>query len=73
MYLPLWTPNARARVVRDDPPMHGFGKRLHIGDVVTVTGVTWRGKFEVAVFTECAFYEMVGYFEPMVEFPEVAP
>ena len=62
----LYEPGARARVIKDSPPMHGFGKPLHVGDVVDVESVCWRGKYELAVKAECAFYELEGYFEVLL-------
>lgn len=64
----LYQPGARAKCVKDDPPMHGFGRQLKIGDIVAVDSVCWRGKYEIAVKAECAFYELEGYFE--VELPK---
>jgi hypothetical protein len=62
-YQPLWTEGTRARCIRDDPPMRGFGRPLKVGDTVTVEGVTWSGRYELSVPAECAFYAMEGYFE----------
>ena len=64
----LYEPNARARCIKDSPPMYGFGRQLKAGDVVSVNSVCWRGKYEVGVKEECAFYELDGYFE--VLFPK---
>ena len=62
----LYEENARARCVKDDPPMVGFGRALKNGDVVDVHNVCWRGKYEIAVAAECAFYELEGYFEVLL-------
>ena len=67
----LYEPGARARCIKDDPPMYGFGRALKRGDVVDVQSVCWRGfKYELAVKAECAFYELDHYFE--VLFPLTA-
>ena len=63
----LYEPNARARCIKDAPPMYGFGRQLKIGDVVNVHSVCWRGKYEISVVEECAFYELENYFT--VELP----
>lgn len=62
----LYEPGARAKCTKDNPPMHGFGRALKAGDVVDVHGVTWRGKYEISVRAECAFYELEGYFEVLL-------
>lgn len=63
-YLPFWTEGTKARCVKDNPPMHGFGRQLKVGDVVTVNGVCWSGlRYQLAVPAETAFYDMEGYFE----------
>ena len=62
----LYQPGARAKCIKDMPPMCGFGRPLRIGDVVNVQAVCWRGKFEIAVTAECAFYELEGYFEVLL-------
>ena len=62
----LYEEGARARCIKDNPPMHGFGRSLKSGDVVDVKSLCWRGKYEIAVSTECAFYELEGYFEVML-------
>lgn len=62
----LYENGARARCIKDKPPMYGFGKSLHKGDVVYVDSVCWRGKYEIAVKAECAFYELEGYFEVLL-------
>lgn len=56
---------AKAVVVKDNPPMHGFGRRLKIGDEVEVSGIVCNeiGQFQVAVPSECAFYSYE-YFKP---------
>lgn len=60
----LYDEGARVRCVRDHPPMIGFGKPLHVGDVVAVHSVCYRaGRYEVGVRDECAFYALEGYFE----------
>lgn len=61
----LYEAGARAKCIKDDPPMYGFGRSLKIGDIVNVQGVCWRGKYEISVAAECAFYELEGYFEVM--------
>ena len=63
-YRPFWTEGTRALCVRDDPPMHGFGRALKKGDIVVVRCVCWRSGYELSVPAECAFYRMEGYFEP---------
>lgn len=40
----LYKPGARARCIKNSPPMYGFGRSLKIGDVVDVQSVCWRGK-----------------------------
>lgn len=67
----LYENGARAKCIKDDPPMTGFGRRLKNGDIVDVQSVCWRGKYEISVAAECAFYEMEGYFEVML--PSGAP
>jgi hypothetical protein len=62
----LYQPGARAKCIKDMPPMHGFGRTLKMGDVVDVQSVCWRGKYEIAVAEECAFYELEGYFEVLL-------
>jgi len=62
----LYEKGARAEVIKDDPPMCGFGRSLKVGDVVDVTSVTWRGKYELGVREECAFYELEGYFKVLI-------
>jgi len=55
----------QARVIKDDPPMHGFGKELKKDDIVTIEGTTYHppvGCFCVSVPEECAFYDY-NYFE----------
>ncbi len=54
-----------AVVVKDNPPMHGFGKELKIGDIVIVKGTVSRGdKFQVSIPAQCAFYDYE-YFKPV--------
>ena len=61
----LYASGARARCMRDDPPMRGFGRSLKKGDVVNVHSVCWSGlDYEIAVKEEYAFYTLEGYFEP---------
>ena len=63
-YHPFWTEGTKARCVKDDPPMHGFGRPLKAGDVVPVKGVCWNGSYyQLSVPSECAFYKMEDYFE----------
>ena len=62
----LYEAGARAKCIKDDPPMYGFGRSLKIGEVVDVKSVCWRGKYEISVAAECAFYELEGYFEVML-------
>lgn len=62
----LYEPGAKARCIKDNPPMHGFGRQLKTGDVVDVSSVCWQGRFQVSVDAECAFYDLEGYFEVMV-------
>ena len=60
----LYEPGAKARCIKDDPPMHGFGRPIRAGDVVNVDGVCWSGtKYQIAVREQCAFYDLEGYFE----------
>jgi len=63
----LYEPNARVKCIRDNPPMHGFGREIKAGEIISIDSVTWRGKYEVGVKAECAFYQLEGYFE--VELP----
>lgn len=65
----LYDPNAQARCIKDNPPMHGFGRQLKVGDVVNVKGICWRNKYELSVPEECAFYELEGYFEVLLSQP----
>ena len=46
--------------------MYGFGRPLKTGEIVDVQSVCWRGKYEIAVSAECAFYELDGYFEVLI-------
>lgn len=63
----LYEPGARAKCVKDSPPMYGFGRAVKAGDVVNVHGVCWRdGRYEIAVREECAFYAIEGWFEVVV-------
>lgn len=62
----LYEPGAQAKCIKDNPPMYGFGRNLKVGDVVAVQSVCWRGKYEIAVAAECAFYELEGYFEVLL-------
>lgn len=62
----LYESGARAKCIKDNPPMHGFGRSLKAGDVVDVKSVCWRGKYEISVEAECAFYELEGYFDVML-------
>ena len=60
----LYEPDARARCIKDNPPMRGFGRQLHAGDVVQVDSVCWcEAQYEIGVRDECAFYKLEGYFE----------
>ena len=44
--------------------MRGFGRQLHVGDVVNVHNICYEhNKYTVAVREECAFYDLEGYFE----------
>ena len=61
----LYENGARAKCIKDNPPMYGFGRSLKSGDIVDVNRVCWRGKYEISVAAECAFYELEGYFEPL--------
>lgn len=62
----LYQEGAKARCIKDEPPMTGFGRSLRIGDVVNVSGVCWNGRYELAVREECAFYAAEGYFDVLV-------
>ena len=62
----LYENGARANCIKDDPPMSGFGRVLKCGDIVNVQSVCWRGKYEISVAAECAFYELEGYFEVLL-------
>lgn len=54
--------------IKDDPPMTGFGRQLKVGDRVEINGTVSRGDgFEVAVPSECAFYDYT-YFDPADDF-----
>lgn len=67
LYLPFWAKGAIARVIRDNPPMYGFGRDLKKGETVIVKSVVWRGcKYELCIPAEYAFYEMIGCFEPVI-------
>ena len=59
----LYEPNAKARCIKDNPPMRGFGKTLKVGDEVEVGNVCYSSCYELAVPKECAFYTLEGYFE----------
>lgn len=59
----LYQDGARAECIKDDPPMHGFGRALKVGDVVDVYGVCWNEHYQIAVRAECAFYALEGYFK----------
>lgn len=59
----LYQPNARAICIKDDPPMYGFGRQIKTGDTVDVDSVCWRGKYQISVKAECAFYDLEDYFE----------
>lgn len=61
----LYEPDAKAKCIKDNPPMHGFGKTIKAGDVVGVDSVCWSGiRYQIGVRDECAFYDLEGYFEP---------
>lgn len=64
-YLPFWQEKSRAKCVKDNPPMRGFGRQLKVGDEVVVDGVIWNGQYELSVPAECAFYVMERFFETM--------
>jgi hypothetical protein len=56
----------RARCIKDNPPMLGFGKSLSVGDEVIISGTVHNELgFCVCVRAECAFYDYT-YFEPIV-------
>lgn len=61
----LYQPGARARCIKDNPPMKGFGRSLQVGDVVNVDSVCWSdgGYYEIGVKEHCAFYKLEDYFE----------
>jgi len=60
----LYQPGARARCIKDNPPMLGFGQPLKVGDIVDVKGVCWSGtKYQISVDAQCAFYDLEDYFE----------
>ena len=60
----LYEPNALARCIKDNPPMHGFGQPIKAGDIVKVDGVCWSGThYQLSVREQCAFYDLEGYFE----------
>lgn len=65
-YLPFWNEKSRAVCIKDNPAMTGFGRPMKIGDEVVVEGVTYDGRYRLAVPAECAFYEMIGYWEAML-------
>ena len=49
--------------IKDNPPMHGFGKKLQKGDMVEIQGTTHNQLgFCICVPSECAFYAY-DYFE----------
>lgn len=63
----LYEPNARAKCIKDDPPMYGFGGALKAGDIVEVGSVCWSGtKYQISVAVQCAFYDLEGYFEVLL-------
>ena len=63
----LYREGARARCIKDDPPMYGFGRALKVGDVVDVHSVCWSGSFyQISVAAECSFYKLEGYFAVML-------
>ena len=63
----LYEPGAQAKCIKDNPPMHGFGKPIKAGDVVAVDSVCWSGvRYQIGVKEQCAFYDLDGYFEPVV-------
>ena len=60
----LYEPEAKARCIKDNPPMLGFGQPLKVGDVVDVDSICWSGtRYQLAVEAQCAFYDLEGYFE----------
>lgn len=64
----LYQPNAKAKCVKDDPPMKGFGRQIKAGEVLDVGSVCWEnGKYTIGVSKECAFYDLEGYFEVVME------
>ena len=65
-YLPFWQEKSRALCVKDDPPMRGFGKSFKMGDEVVVEGVIFDSIYRLSIPSECAFYEMIGYWEVML-------
>lgn len=64
-YLPFWNKKSRALCIKDNPDMHGFGRKLKAGDEVVVDGVIFDDRYRLSVPSECAFYEMIGYWEVM--------
>lgn len=59
----LYRKGARARCIKDGPPMKGFGRDLKTGDIVEVDAVCWEGYYTVSVPSETAVYTLEGYFE----------
>ena len=70
----FYAPDAKARCIKDNPPMDGFGRSLKAGEVVAINGVCFSGgRYTLAVPAECAFYQLEGYFEPVVADPKPDP
>ena len=59
----LYKEGAKARCIKDDPPMEGFGKAMKVGDTVNVHSVCYKNRYQLSVQEECAFYDLEGYFE----------
>ena len=69
----LYEPGARAKCIKDNPPMYGFGSAIRAGEIVEVRSVCWSGtKYQISVDAQCAFYDLEGYFEPVIEFKRSA-
>lgn len=66
-YLPFWEVKF-ARCIKDDPPRRhvGLGRNLKVGDVIEINGVVFSIYYELAAPKECSFYQMEGYFEPIL-------
>ena len=52
----------KVRCIKDNPRMHGFGRKLKCGDIVEINGTIHNHLgFCVCVPSECAFYEYTAF------------